>query len=102
MTDKKEPMAPTSKVKEKPPEATGDIDLKLAVHKAAIKLCNTVEFRKIEKEEDGYIMTLMLKGLSSEFNQLQGSRRLVEGFKITGVNDPDILDNLRALAHFGG
>lgn len=101
MTEEKgEPMIPTPPVEEAKPSVDGYMDIKLAIHKSAIKLCNSVEFRSITKAKKGYKLDIMLKGLSKEFNQFQGSRKLVEGLEITGVDDPDIYDKIVSLAHF--
>ena len=97
---KGEPMIPTPPVEEDKPTVEGHMDIKLAIHKSAIKLCNSVEFRSIKKTKKGYQLDLMLKGLSKEFNQFQGSRKLVEGLEITGVDDPDIYNKIVSLAHF--
>jgi len=103
MVDKKdaEPMIPAPKPEEPKPEVEGYMDIKLAIHKSAIKLCNSVEFRGLTKVKDGYILDIMLKGLSKEFNQFQGSRKFVQGLKITGAEDPEIYDKIVSLAHFG-
>lgn len=103
MVDKKdaEPMIPTPKPEEPKPEVEGHMDIKFAIHTSAIKLCNSVEFRNLTKVKDGYVLDIMLKGLSKEFNQLQGSRKFVQGLKITGVDDPEIYNKIVALAHFG-
>lgn len=103
MVDKQERMEPTIKPEPDKPTAEGHLELKLAIHKNALSLCNSVEFRRIEElKKGGYELDILLKGLSKEFNQLQGSRKLINGLKVTGVDDPDIKDKLISLAHFSG
>lgn len=97
-----EPMVPSPPVEESKPVAVGELDIKLAVHKAAMSLCNSVEFRDIKKTKTGCDLEIMLKGLSKEFNQLQGSRKLIKGLSITGPSDPDLKDKIISLAHFSG
>ena len=97
-----ESMTPEPKPEAEKPSIGGYLDLKLAVHKSSMSLCNSVEFRSIEETKTGYKLNIMLKGLSKEFNQLQGSRKLVEGLELTGATDPDIRDKIISLAHFSG
>lgn len=98
--EKGEPMIPTPLIEDDKPSVDGHMDIKLAIHKSAIKLCNSVEFRSIAKTKKGYKLDIMLKGLSKEFNQLQGTRKLVEGLEITDAADKDIYNKIVSLAHF--